>query len=77
MTTNPCLMGGSSISSNKPLMVITGAYPEYAVEDKLKAVTANSILIFGHEPGNTPHHQNWIHRCTAHIQITLDGAAQK
>ena len=36
MTMNPYLMGGSSISSNKPLMVITGADPEYSVEDYLK-----------------------------------------
>ena len=28
MTMNPYLMGGSSISSNKPLMVFTGSYPE-------------------------------------------------
>ena len=26
---------------------------------------------------NTPLHQNWIHRCTALIQTTHDGAAQK
>ena len=31
----------------------------------------------GPEPKNTPLHQNWIHRCTALIQTTLDGAAQK
>ena len=31
----------------------------------------------GPEPINTPLHQNWIHRRTALIQTTLDGAAQK
>ena len=32
-TMNPYLMSGSSISSNKPLMVLTGTDPEYSVED--------------------------------------------
>ena len=41
MTMNPYLMGGSSIQSNKPLMVFTGTDPEYSVEDDLNAVTAN------------------------------------
>ena len=41
MTMNPYLMGGSSITSNKPLMVFTGADPEYSVEDYSNAVTAN------------------------------------
>ena len=70
-------MGGSSISSNKPLTVFTGTEPEYSVEDNLKAVTASLISNKGPEPLNTPHHQNWIHRRTALIQSTLDGAAQK
>ena len=70
-------MGGSSITSNKPLMVFTGTDPEYSVEDYLNAVTANLILNIGPEPINTPLHQNWIHRRTALIQTTLDGAAQK
>ena len=35
------------------------------------------ILNIGPEPINTPLHQNWIHRRTALIQTTLDGAAQK
>ena len=74
MTMNPYLMGGSSITSNKPLMVFTGTDPEYSV---LTAVTANLILNIGPEPINTPLHQNWIHRRTALIQTTLDGAAQK
>ena len=77
MTMNPYLMGGSSITSNKPLMVFTGIDPEYSVEDYLNAVTANLILNIGPEPINTPLHQIWIHRCTALIQTTLDGAAQK
>ena len=77
MTMNPYLMGGSSITSNKPLMLFTGTDPEYSVEDYLNAVTANLILNIGPEPINTPLHQNWIHRRTALIQTTLDGAAQK
>ena len=35
MTMNPYLMGGSSISSNKPLMILTRTDPEYSVEDYL------------------------------------------
>ena len=58
-------------------MVFTGTHPEYSVEDYLDAVTANLILNIGPEPFNTPLHQNWIHRCTALLQSTLDGAAQK
>ena len=77
MTMNPFLMGGSSITSNKPLMVFTGTDPEYSVEDYLNAVTANLISNVGPEPIYTPLNQNWIHRCTALIQTTLDGAAQK
>ena len=56
-------------------MVFTGTDPEFSVEDFLNAVTANLILIT--EPVYTPLHQNWIHRRTALIQTTLDGAAQK
>ena len=77
MTMNPYLMGGSSITSNKPLMVFTGTDPEYSVEDYLNAVTAKFILNIGPEPINTPLHQKWLHRRTALIQTTLDGAAQK
>ena len=58
MTMNPYLMGGSSITSNKPLMVVTGTDPEYSVEDYLNAVTANLISNIGPEPINTPLHQN-------------------
>ena len=58
MTMNPYLMGGSSITSNKPLMVFTGTDPEYSVEDYLNAVTANLILNRGPEPIDTPLHQN-------------------
>ena len=77
MTMNLYLMGGSSITSNKSLMIFTGTDPEYSVEDYLNAVTSNLILNIGPEPINTPLHQNWIHRRTALIQTTLDGAAQK
>ena len=77
ITINPYLIGGSSITSNKPLMVFTGTDPEYFVEDYLNANTANLILNIRPEPIITPLHQNWIHRRTASIQTTLDGAAQK
>ena len=70
-------MGGASISSNKPLMVIKDTDPEFSVEDYLNAVTAELILDVGPEPVNTPLYQNWIHNRTALIQTTLDGAAQK
>ena len=56
MTMNPYLMGGSLITSNKPLMVFTGKDPEFFVEDYLNAVTANLILIIGPEPINKPLH---------------------
>ena len=75
MTMNPYLMGGSSITSNKPLMVFTGTDPEYLVEDYLNAVTAKLILNIGHESVNMPPHQNWIPRRTASIQTTRDRAA--
>ena len=77
MTMNPYLMDGSSITSNKPVPVYSVEDPEYSVEDYLNAVTANLILNIGPEPINTPLHQNWIHRRTALIQTTLDGAALK
>ena len=72
LTMNPYLMGGSSIQSNKPLMIFTGTDPEYSVE-----VTANLILNIGPEPINTPLYQYWIHRRTVLIQTTLDGVAPK
>ena len=77
LTINPYLKVGSSITSNKPLIIFTCGDFEYSVEDYLNAVTANLILNIGPEPINTPLHQNWIHRRTALIQTTLDGAAQK
>ena len=77
MTMNPYLMVGSSKTSNKSIIGIHRHKPEYSVEDYLNAVTANLILNIGSEPVNTPLHQNWIHRRTALIQPTLDGAAQK
>ena len=58
-------------------MIFTGTDPEYSVEDYLNAVTENLILSIGPEPINTALHQNWIHRRTALIQTTLDGASQK
>ena len=77
MTMSPHLMGGSSITSSKPLMVFTGTDPEYSVEDYLNAVRANLILNIGPEPLTTPLHQKWIHKRIALIETTLDGAAQK
>ena len=41
MTMNRYLMGGSSITSNKPLIVFTGTDPECSGEDYLNGVTAN------------------------------------
>ena len=35
------LRGASTISSKKPLMVLTGTDPEYSVDDNLNTVTAN------------------------------------
>ena len=70
---NPYLMGGSTMKS----MVFTGTDPEYSVEDYLNTITANLILNIGPELVNTPLHQTWIHKRTALIQTTLDGAAQK
>ena len=58
-------------------MVFTGTDPEYSVEIYLNTVTANLILNIGPDPINTPLHQNWIHRLTALLQTTLDGATQK
>ena len=57
-------------------MEFTGTDTEYSVEDYSNVVTANLILNIGPEPINTPLHNNWIHRRTALIQKTLDGAAQ-
>ena len=58
LTMNPYLMGGSSISSNKPILVFTGTDPEFSVEDYPNAVTAKLFLNTGPEPVNTPLHQN-------------------
>ena len=77
MRRNPYLVGGSSITSNKPLMVFTGTEPEYSVEDYLNAVTANLILNIGPEPINTPLHQIWIHRRTALIKQRLMAQLKK
>ena len=53
-------------------MVFTGADFKYSIDNYLSAVTAYLILNIGPEPVKTPLHQNWIHRCTALIQTTLD-----
>ena len=65
MTMNSYPMGGSSITSNKPLIVFTGTDPDYSVEDYLNAVTANLILNKGPGLVNTTLHKNWIHKRTA------------
>ena len=70
-------MGGSSLTSKKPLMIFFGADSEFSVEEYLNAVTANLFLNIGPESINTPIRQNWIHRRTALMQTSLDGAAQK
>ena len=49
MTMNPYLMGRFSISSIKPLMVLTGTDPEYSVEDFFNAVIASLFLNIGPE----------------------------
>ena len=77
MTMIPYLMGGSSKTSNKPLMVFTGTDPENSVKDYLNAVTANLTLNIGPEPVNTQLHQYRIQSRPALIQTTLDDAAQK
>ena len=59
MTIKPYLMGGSSITSKKPLKVFRGTHLYYSTEDYLNAVTANLILNIEPEPINTPLHQNW------------------
>ena len=70
-------MGGSSISSIKPLMLFTGRDSEYSVEYYLNAVTVNLIKNIGHESASAPFHQNWTYRRTVLNQMTLDFAAQK
>ena len=64
MTMNSYLMDGSSITSNKPLMVLTRLDPEFSVENYLNAVTANIVLNIRPEPINTTLHKNWIYRLT-------------
>ena len=58
-------------------MVFICTDTKFFVEDYLNAVTAILILNIGPEPINTPLRQNWIHRRTALMQSTLDGAVQK
>ena len=64
MTMNSYLMDGSSITSNKPLMVLTRIDPEFSVENYLNAVTANIVLNIRPEPINTTFHKNWTYRLT-------------
>ena len=77
MTISPYLMEGSSIASNEPLIVFRGTDRKVSIEESSNAITAKLILIIGSEPINTPLNQNWIHRRTALIQTTLDGATKK
>ena len=44
MTMNPYLMAGSSITSIIPLMVFSGTYPEYSVEDCLNVVVSANLI---------------------------------
>ena len=69
-------MCGVSITSGELLMLFTGTYHEYSVEDYLNAVTLNLVSNIGPEPINTYLHQKWKHRRTALIETTLNGAAQ-
>ena len=75
MDKNPYLMGGSSISSNEPLMVFTGTDPNYSVEYYFNAVQAKLMLNVGPEPKTNTTSSKWIHKRTALIQTILDGAA--
>ena len=73
---NPNLKGGSSISSNN-LLIYSQEQTLITQSTLFNAVTAHLILNIGPEPIKTPLYQNWIHRRTALIQATIDGAAQK
>ena len=67
MTMNPYPMGGSSITSKKPLMVFTGKDHKYSVEDYLNAVTLNLIINIGPEPIITP-----LHIANSHTPLQMD-----
>ena len=71
MTMNPYLMGGLSITSNKPLMVFTRTDPEYSAEDYLSAVTTNLNLYIVPEPVKTPLHRKSLHIRTVLFQTDL------
>ena len=43
MTMNPYLMGGFLISSNKPLILITGTDPEYLGTNKTQKIKYNHL----------------------------------
>ena len=77
MTMNRYIMAGSSLTSNKPLMLFTGTDRNDLVENYLNVVRANLLLNIGPESSYTLLHQNWAHRHTALIQTNLDGAAHK
>ena len=51
-------MGGSAVSSNKPLMIFTGTDSDYSVEDYLNAVTAN-LMTNKHNIRNQPHYSKY------------------
>ena len=77
MTTKSYLMGRSYVASIRSFLIFRGTDPKYSVEAYFNALTANLNLVIRPEDINTTRHQNWIHRRTALIQITLDEAAQK
>ena len=52
---NLYIMGGSAVSSNKPLRIFTGTDSDYSVEDYLNAVTAN-LMTNKHHIRNQPHY---------------------
>ena len=70
MTMNPYLMGGSSITSNKPLMVFTGTDPEYSVEYSTITTTQQSFSPI-HPNLTTPKNRN-----TAIPQVTLQSTVK-
>ena len=55
MTMNLYILGGSAVSSNKPLRIFTGTNSDYSVEDYLNAVTAN-LMTKKHHIRNQPHY---------------------
>ena len=73
MTMNLYIIGGSAVSSNKPLMIFTGTDSEYSVEDYLNAVTAN-LMTNQHHIRNQPHYsedEEYYHQINKTINGTL------